>query len=210
MDVPADDQIGPKALDQLVEEIVAGVLAASPADHAAVRRHVVNPDPGADGGPSRLRQEILQCVAHHRAVPPRADGDPAERQVDMLTVDMPTVAAHVAQPPDHALISGAALIRVVVAAADDEAGRGTQTGQVFGDHDDLRVQIGVSGDVQQIARHDHEIVAARHPHQPVILAQAVMQIGDDQRFHEPVVPAHASPACGRAGRPRTRHLSTAG
>ena len=102
----------------------------------------------------------------------------------MLTVGMSAVRAHVPEPVEDGLVEKVAPVGVVVAAAHDEPGLARNPGQIFGDDDDLRVQIRVCGEVEQIACQDDRVISARDLQQPVVLPQIVMQVRSDERRHD--------------------------
>ena len=71
----------------------------------------------------------------------------------------------------------------MVAGADDEGGQAREPLQVFFDHQDLRIQVKMAGDIEQVPDNNDHVVIRRRRHEPVKLAHVVVQVPDGQYFH---------------------------
>lgn len=96
---------------------------------------------------------------------------------------MQPLLAHLLQPCGDELVGLVPAVAVMVAAADHELGLATDAGEVLHHHDDLNIEVAMTGGVQQISGNDDQIVAVGDPQEPVELPEAVVEIRDDQGFH---------------------------
>jgi hypothetical protein len=145
---------------------------------------MVDPDPFLFGLGGIACEEAFKTGAGEGAVPPRTNGDQGPVGFQAIVIGKHAFGFGPCDPAGDGLTGLVATVPVVIAGTDDDPCELLEAFEVFLDDDNLNVDVEWAREVEEIATDDDGIVGAGVGNEPVVLFESVMEVGDEEEFHD--------------------------
>src|SRR6476659_10212537 len=128
---------------------------------------MMDPDPLLQPLRHGVAKLAFEAALDQRSVPPRTHREERVRYREAVAVAGNAEFAHFADPARDLFALRAAVVEVVIARAEDDAGYSGQQRQVFFHHQDLGTEIDHRSDVERVAGENDDVELRRSREQPV-------------------------------------------